>query len=218
MTGKRTYGDSCGIARALDIVGERWALLVVRELLLGPKRFTDLRTGLPNLSPDVLAQRLRDLEGSGVIARRQLEPPASSHVYELTDRGFELEPVVIALGRWGSTSPLPPGGSEIGVDSVILGLKTLFDPALAEGMELSVELRLAGQTFRVRVADRELKIDRGAASDPQATLIAAPGTLASLMWEGRSLAAATRAGEAELEGDRRALEQLLSLAPLPGGG
>src|SRR5882762_9131790 len=105
---KRTYGDACGIARALDVVGERWALLVVRELLLGPKRFTDLRAGLPNVSPDVLSQRLRELESAGLVRRRKLAPPAGSRVYDLTDRGHQLEPVVLALGRWGSTAPFPP--------------------------------------------------------------------------------------------------------------
>ena len=98
---KRSYGDACGIARALDTVGERWALMVVRELVLGPKRFTDLRTGLPHVSPDVLAQRLKDLEVSGVLVKRKLAPPAASQVYELTPRGRALEPVLVALGRWG---------------------------------------------------------------------------------------------------------------------
>src|SRR3954470_1070788 len=109
MATKRTYGDRCGVARALDLVGERWALLVVRELLLGPKRFTGLRAGLPHVGPDVLAQRLRDLEAAGVVARRALRPPAGARVYELTPRGRELEPVVLALGRWGSVAPFPEG-------------------------------------------------------------------------------------------------------------
>src|SRR5882762_3594468 len=95
---KRTYGDRCGVARALDLVGERWALLVVRELLLGPKRFTDLRAGLPHVSPDILAQRLRELEDTGIVRRGTLPPPAASRIYELTERGHELEPLVIALG------------------------------------------------------------------------------------------------------------------------
>src|SRR3954465_13346312 len=103
----RTYGDRCGVARALDVVGERWALLVVRELLLGPKRFTDLRAGLPHVSPDVLAQRLRELEDAEGGVRPPLDPPAGSRVYELTPRGRELEPVVLALGRWGSAAPFP---------------------------------------------------------------------------------------------------------------
>src|SRR5512132_494521 len=102
MATKRTYGDRCGVARALDVVGERWALLVVRELMLGPKRFTDLRGGLPNLSSEVLAQRLRELEEAGVVRRTTLPPPNAARVYELTARGRELEPVLLALGRWGS--------------------------------------------------------------------------------------------------------------------
>src|ERR1051325_4855733 len=93
MNGKRTYEDGCATAHALDVVGDRWALLVVRELILGPKRFTDLRDGLPNLGPDILAQRLRDLEESGVVGRAQMPPPAASRVYELTERGSELEPI-----------------------------------------------------------------------------------------------------------------------------
>ena len=102
MATTRTYGDACGIPRALDRVGERWALMVIRELVLGPKRFTDLRTGLPGASPNVLAQRLRELEHAGVVRRRRLPPPAASQVYELTDWGRELEPVLLALGRWGA--------------------------------------------------------------------------------------------------------------------
>src|SRR3954471_23323595 len=98
VAARRTYGDRCGIARALDVVGERWALLVVREMLLGPKRFTDLRAGLPNLRPDVLSQRLRDRAAAGIVRRATLGPPTGSRVYELTPRGQALEPVVLALG------------------------------------------------------------------------------------------------------------------------
>src|SRR5688572_32862025 len=102
MATSRRYGDACGMPRALDRVGERWALLIVRELLLGPKRFTDLRAGLPNASPNVLSQRLRELEAHGVLRRRRLGPPARAWVYELTDWGQELEPLIVQLGRWGS--------------------------------------------------------------------------------------------------------------------
>src|SRR5436190_12492610 len=114
MPERRSYGDSCGIARALDLIGERWALLVVRELVLGPKRFTDLRAGLPNLSADVLAQRLRELDQAGIVRRRKLPPPAGVKVYELTHWGLELEPVLLDLGRWGSRSPLPPQPPALG--------------------------------------------------------------------------------------------------------
>src|ERR1051326_4544263 len=105
MATLRTYGDGCAIAHALDVVGERWALLVVRELVLGPKRYTDLRRGLPNASPNVLSQRLDELERAGIVERHKLPPPAGSRVYELTRWGRELEEIVISLGRWAARSP-----------------------------------------------------------------------------------------------------------------
>src|SRR5688500_2042983 len=104
---RRTYGDVCGVARALDIVGERWSLMIVRELLLGPKRFTDLRAGLPHVGPDVLSQRLRELAEAALVDKRRLPPPAAAQVYELTELGRRLEPVVMALGDFGSLLPLP---------------------------------------------------------------------------------------------------------------
>ncbi len=214
MAGKRTYGDPCGIARALDVVGERWALLVVRELLLGPKRFTDLRAGLPTLSPDVLAQRLRDLEGHGLVARRKLGPPAGSQVYELTDRGRELEPVILALGRWGSAAPLPSPLREIGPDSMVLALKTVFDRERAGELEAGIELRLREHTFTVRISGGAIDAGRGDATDPDAVLTAAPGVLAALVWEGLDLDAAVRAGDASFEGDRRTLDRFLGLFSL----
>src|ERR1700759_5497108 len=129
MTGRRTYGDSCGIARARDIVGERWALLVVRELVTGPKRFSDLRAGLPKIAPDVLAQRVRDLEAAGVVTRRRLPPPAASRVYELTEWGRELAPALVALGRWGSRAPLPAEPSGPSLAAGLGALETPLEPA-----------------------------------------------------------------------------------------
>ena len=216
MTGKRTYGDSCGIARALDLVGERWALLVVRELLLGPKRFTDLRSGLPNLGPDVLTQRLRELADAEVVVRRKLDPPAGAWVYELTDRGRELEPVVIGLGRWGALAPFPPGGMRIGVDSTVLALKTLFDAEAAEGLDAMLELRLDGQRFSVAVADGALAVARGPADSPEAVIATDPGTLTGLLWTGLSPADAESAGSVTLEGKRAVIRRFLKLFPLPG--
>jgi DNA-binding HxlR family transcriptional regulator len=214
-TTKRTYGDRCGVARALDIAGERWALLVVRELLLGPKRFTDLRAGLPHVGPDVLAQRLRELEQSGVVRRGTLPPPAGSRIYELTERGRQLEPVVIALGRFGSVAPFPPGDARIGVDAVVIALKSLFDPAGADGLDASYELRLGDQRFRIDVADGRLDVARGGAAAPDAIIETDPGTLATVLWHGRRLDEARRAGDVAIEGDRRAVARLLALFPLP---
>ena len=214
-TTKRTYGDRCGVARALDIVGERWALLVVRELLLGPKRFTDLRAGLPHVGPDVLAQRLRELEQSGIVRRGTLPPPAGSRIYELTVRGRELEPVVLALGRFGSVAPFPPGEAEIGVDALVIALKSLFAADIADGLSASYELRLGEQRFVIDVADERIEIARGGAPAPDAIIESDAGTLASVLWHGRKLDEARRAGDVAIEGDRRSVTRFLALFPLP---
>jgi DNA-binding HxlR family transcriptional regulator len=218
MTGRRTYGDRCGISRALDVVGERWALLVVRELLLGPKRFSDLRGGLPHLSADVLAQRLRELEQAGVLRRRKLAPPAAARVYELTEWGKELEPVVLGLGRWGSRAAVPELGGAFGADSAMLALKTLFDPARAGELDAVYELRFGEQAFRARVKAGAFEVARGPAEGPLAIVETDPATLAALLWHGRKLSAAVRVGEVRIEGSRPATEQFLSLFPLPSSG
>src|SRR5688500_15664290 len=151
MVTRRTYDGGCAAAHALDLVGERWALLVVRELLLGPKRFTDLRAGIPKASPNVLAPRLRVLERARVARRRKLHPPAASRVYELTEWGLELEPVVISLGRWGARSPSKPRDAALGVDSLVLSFRAMFDARAAEGIRASYELRLGEDRFRAEV-------------------------------------------------------------------
>jgi DNA-binding HxlR family transcriptional regulator len=211
MATKRSYGDPCGVARALDRVGERWALLVVRELLLGPKRFTDLRAGLPHLSPDVLSMRLRELEWAGVLRRAKLPPPAGSRVYELTEWGKQLEPVVLGLGRWGSQSPLAPGDAELSPDALMIALKTVFDPSRAPGHRMVVGIRLAEHQFTARVVDGALEIVRGGAERPDAVIDCGPGELASVLWHGGSLDDPL----IRLEGDRAALERFLALFPAP---
>ena len=178
----RSYRDACGIARALDLVGDRWALLVIRELLLGPKRFTDLRAGLPGVSPDVLSQRLRELEDAGLLTRRRLAPPAASQVYELTERGQALERVVLELGRWGTAVPFPDDVITFGPDSAMLALKTVFDPAAASGPAESYEFRFGVQQFHARVREGTLTITRGGAEAPDATIDTDPATLAAVLW------------------------------------
>jgi DNA-binding HxlR family transcriptional regulator len=215
MATMRTYDDACAAAHALDLVGERWALLVVRELLLGPKRFTDLRAGLPNASPNVLAQRLRELEGAGVVRRRKLPPPAASRVYELTEWGIELEPVIIRLGRWGARSPSKPRDAELGVDSLILSFRTMFDPRAAEGLEASYELRFGEDRFHAEVVDGRFEVERGGAERPDAIIETDAGTLAALVYEGRDLDEALRSGDIKIEGDESAVARFLGLFPLP---
>ncbi|MFL5903529.1 MAG: winged helix-turn-helix transcriptional regulator [Solirubrobacteraceae bacterium] len=204
---KRTYGDRCGIARALDVVGDRWALLVIRELLLGPKRFTDLRIGLPHVTPDVLSQRLRELEADGVVRRAMLPPPAGAQVYELTDRGRALEPVILELGRWGSVAPFPAiEEAGIGVDALVVALKTLYRPG---GADAHIELRLDGQRFDARIAGGTFEVARGAADTRDATIAADAGLLASVLWHDGDAAALV------IEGDKRAAKRFLRAFPLP---
>ena len=211
----RTYDDGCAAAHALDLVGERWALLVVRELLLGPKRFTDLRAGLPGVSPNVLAQRLRELESAGVVRRRKLPPPAASRVYELTEWGEELEPVIVRLGRWGARSPSRPCDATLGVDSLVLSFRTMFDPRAADGLKARYELRLGEDRFYAVVDDAWFDIARGGADRPDATIETDSGTLAALVYEGRQLDEALRSGDIKMEGDESAVERFLTLFPLP---
>ncbi|HEX2161725.1 MAG TPA: winged helix-turn-helix transcriptional regulator [Thermoleophilaceae bacterium] len=213
--GKRSYGEACGIPRALDRIGERWALMVVRELLLGPKRFTDLREGLPHMSADVLAQRLRELEENGIVERRVLPPPAASKVYELTEWGRELESVLIALGRWGARAPLTSECSEMSLDSHIVSLQTLFDPSLAGDFAPVVELRLGEHVFHVQPVDGRLDAGRGPADAPDVVIATNPCTLLALSHRQRELADAVAAGDAKVTGDKRAARRFLRLFPLP---
>jgi DNA-binding HxlR family transcriptional regulator len=209
MARTRTHDDGCGIAHASDLLGQRWALLVVRELLLGPKRFTDLRTGIPDLSPNVLGQRLRELEGTGILRRRRLPPPAAAQVYELTEWGRELEPAVLALGRWASHSRTFPAGARMGPDSLVLAMKTTFQPEKAASLEASYELRLGEIPYEIRVTGGGFEAERGEAGDPQARVQADPDSLASVLFGGRALADAVKEGEVELEGSRRAINALV---------
>lgn len=217
MGSKRSYGDACGIARALDVVGERWALMVVRELLLGPKRFTDLRAGLPHVSPDVLAQRLRDLEATGVVDHRRLPPPFAAQVYELTDSGRALEPVLIELGRWGGANAPPPHDDMcMSLDAYIVSLRTLFDPERAGDFAARVELRLGEDRFRVAIADGHVDASRGELPDADAVIHSPdPVTLLEVLHGQRRLADALAAGTLSIAGDRRKARRFTELFPLP---
>jgi DNA-binding HxlR family transcriptional regulator/putative sterol carrier protein len=196
-------------------VGERWTLLVVRELLLGPKRFTDLRAGLPGLSPTILAERLGGLERAEIVQRRMLPPPAASRVYELTDWGKELEPVVISLGRWGARSLYKPPDAEVGVDSLVLSFRMMFDPRAAEDLSASYEFRLGKNRFFVVVDGGQFEVVRGGADWPDAIVESDPATLDGLVYEGRDLAEAVQSGNLKIEGDRSAVARFLTLFPLP---
>ena len=217
----RKYGQACGTAYALDLIGDRWALLVVRELVLGPKRFTDLRDGLPGIGPNVLSQRLKELEESGVLRQRVLPPPAGSTVYELTEWGAELDDIVVALGRWGARSPEMPREAEMQPEWLMLGMRAVYDPE-GEPAPAVYELRFGDEVFWVRVDNGALRVGRGEADDRDAVLTAEVETIAGLIRGELTPAAALKSGAVELEGDRRAFQRFPTLfkfppSPLRGG-
>ena len=192
----RSYGDQCGVARSLDVIGERWALLIIRELLLGPKRFNDLLAGLAGASPNVISQRLRELTGSGVVRQRDLGPPARVRVYELTDWGRELEPVVLHLGQWGTRAPLPEG-AQWGLDSLLLALQATADPAVVNGR---YELRVGTDVFTVDGTSGSVRVCRGTAD-----------TLHDVALGKRPIADTVGSDDLRLDGDPRAIRGLTGL-------
>ncbi|MFF0253290.1 winged helix-turn-helix transcriptional regulator [Micromonospora zamorensis] len=214
MSGMRSYGDPCGVARGLDIIGERWALLVVRDLLLGPRRFNDLLGGLPGVSPNVLSQRLRQLTEHGVVRRRDLGPPTRVHLYELTEWGRALEPILLQFGRWGSQSPQVPDGT-LGIDSLLLSIKAAFDPARAPDLAGSYEFHVDADTYLADVADDSVQIRRGTASAPDATLSTDIDTLRAVCGHQITMAAAVESGTLRLSGDEDATRRLTELLLTP---
>jgi DNA-binding HxlR family transcriptional regulator/putative sterol carrier protein len=212
MPASRRYDDPCGIARALDVVGDRWALLVVRELIFGPKRFVQLRSGLHGVSPNVLSQRLRDLEEAGVVRRDVLDPPASVAVYELTSRGQALEPVLLELGRWGSREPVT-AGAEMSVNALLLALKTVFDPAAA--VDATFALLIEGEWFRMMVAGQSIDIVPGRTEQPTVTLETDVPTLRSVAFGREPVTEAELDGRLTVSGDRHAAERLARMFAVP---
>jgi DNA-binding HxlR family transcriptional regulator len=218
VVGRRKYDDGCAIAQALDVIGERWALLVVRELVLGPKRFTDLLAGLNGASSDVLTQRLRDLTAAGVVRRRRLGPPASTWVYELTQWGAELEEIILELAQWVHKSPHMRYDLPLGPDSLMLSLKTRFDPRAADGVGATIGLYIGDAHFRVRIADSRLAIDRGDAESPNLILDTDQTTLLSLVSPDGSVDDALASGQLRLTGDKAVAERFRTLFPIPESG
>ena len=177
---RRSYAQLCPIAHALDLVGERWTLLVVRELLLGPKRFSDLHAGLPGIGTNILSARLKELEADSVVSRRMLAPPAASWVYELTGRGRELGAIVLSLGRWGAASPgYSQAEGTARTEWTILSLYARYRPSQSAA-PASSELRIGDETYAARISNGQLTIDRGPSANPELVVSLGPGTLSRL--------------------------------------
>jgi DNA-binding HxlR family transcriptional regulator len=209
MPTSRSYGDACGIARALDVVGERWALLVVRELLLGPQRFSELRRALPHASSNLLSDRLRELQAHGVLRRRKLPHPAGSWVYELSEIGRQLEPIVLALGNWGLQFPPSSAPTTLSGVSVLLYLKTHL--RLEVSMPpTTVRVELGDEVWSVRVAGEELTIEPGEPAAAEVTIRTDPNTLDTLFHDSEALDALVLEGALTTFGRRDSLLTLLT--------
>lgn len=215
MSFKRSYEDGCAAAHALDLVGERWALLIVRELVFGAKRFTDLRAGLPGISPNVLTLRLEELEQASVLQRRRLLPPAATSVYELTDWGRELAPILLALGRWGARSPLLAPGLPVSTSSLMMSLQAMFNAEVAGEVVGSIGLCLGDERFHVGITPGRLVVARGEASAPDAVITGTTPALADVIHGGRKLADAVKAGELVLDGDKALVKRFVTWFEMP---
>lgn len=211
----RRYHDACGAAHGLDLVGERWALLVIRELMMGPRRFGDLRSDLCGVSANVLTQRLEGLEASGIVRRRKLPPPASVQVYELTDWGYEIEPIFMVLGGWAARSPGHDPTLPISGVSMMLSFKTMFDADRAKGADLAVGFIMGDDRFVVRIKKGALKARRGEVEACDVIIDAAPPNVAAAVYGKVPPSLLEAAGEMRLEGDRAAFERFVDFFHLP---
>ena len=207
----RAYHQYCGIARAMELVGERWAMLVVRDLILGPKRFTELRQGLPRIPSNILSARLKELEESGIVRRRVLPRPASGVVYELTPYGAELEEVLLRFGRWGARSLGDPQPDDVVTgDSLVLALRATFEPDAARDVEVRYELSVGPVIIHAAVSDGVLEAAEGTLPDADLRIDAGP-LLKYLMSGEVSPADALASGGVRIEGDPALLDRFVEL-------
>ena len=206
---KRRYDDACGLAHALELIGERWALLVLRELSFGPRRFSDLRADLPGISANVLTQRLTELEERGLVRKTKLPPPASVQVYEATPWGLETAPLIRALGKWAARSPSHDTSQPVSAVSVIMSMETMFDPPLSKGLNVRVGFQLGGADFCGEVRNCEFRVSRGQCEEPDFRFAGAPDQLAGILYGGAPFDIMT------FEGDRELASRFVGLFNLP---
>jgi DNA-binding HxlR family transcriptional regulator/putative sterol carrier protein len=214
----RSYNQYCGLAYALDVVGERWTLLIVRELIAGPRRFKDLIEGLPDISTNLLADRLRSLEQQGILRRRVLPPPAGSTVYELTAVGQTLETAVLELGKWGSqfVPPSMEGVTVLGLNSYALTLKTFFRTEQAREMDETYELHIGHEVLQVRIKAGAIHVQQGATLKADAVFHTDIETYLGLLLGQIQPDTAIAEGRIRIEGDPGALSRLLAVCGIPG--
>ncbi len=214
VTDTRWYDDACGTALALELVGERWSLLILRELMFGARRFNELRGGLPGISANVLTQRLAGLEAAGIVQRRKLPPPANVQVYELTRWGYEAEEPIQVLGRWAVRSPAHDPTLPLSAASLMMSFRTMIDRTAAAAVSIRAGFRLGADTFNATVEGGGIAIERGEPGGAF-TVESDAATLASVVYGDRPFADAEAAGELTLTGNRAAAERFVTLFSLP---
>jgi len=212
----RRYDDACGTAHALEIFGDRWALLIIRELLLGPKRFSQLRADLPGISGSILTQRLAELEQRQVLAHTRLPPPASTSVYELTEWGYEAEPITSEMGRWAARSPSHDPGRGISGVSLLLSFRTMLDKDRCGDIDARIGFRFGENLYGGHLTRDGIAITHGDPPDAQLRFAGAPMSLGAAVYGGVPLAQLESARALEIVGDRGLAERFVTLFPLPG--
>ncbi len=212
---RRRYEDGCGTAHALELIGERWSLLVMRELMLGPKRFSDIRADLPGISANTLTQRLESLEKAGIVVREKLPPPASGQVYGLSEWGYQALPVMGALGRWAVRSQGHDPNQHFSAVSLLLSFMAMNNAAVTHGFDATIGFRLGRENYVLTMKDGGVRAVRGEPAGTDVTFQGAPGAVAAAVYGGVPLAELEASGALKLEGDRRVAECFITLFPLP---
>ncbi len=208
----RWYGDACGTAFGLELLGERWSLLIVRELMFGPRRFSDIRAHLPGISAKVLTERLNGLESHGVIARSTAPDPTPTQLYGLTDWGYAAEPIIQELGRWAAASPLHNPTLPLSPASFMLSLRTMFKSGAAQGMTAVVLFSIGAAQFTARLGNCALPVTRGAADAPDLHFIAPAAPPLAAVFYGD---AASKTVGVEITGDADLRRRFIDLFELP---
>jgi DNA-binding HxlR family transcriptional regulator len=206
---KRRFDDACGLAHAMELLGERWAMLVLRELAYGPRRFSDLKNDLQGISANVLTQRLTELEARGLVRKTKLPPPAAVQVYEATSWGLEVVPVIASLGKWAARSPLHNPELRMSHVSVVMSLQTLLSAERARGLNARIGFRFGDTNYVTTLHDGLLDVDRGDADDCDVTFIGSPSEIAAVIHGGAPLETI------RIDGDLKLAERFRTLFPLP---
>jgi DNA-binding HxlR family transcriptional regulator len=206
---KRRFDDACGLAHAMELLGERWAMLVLRELAYGPRRFSDLKADLQGISANVLTQRLTELEARGLVRKTKLPPPAAVQVYEATEWGLEVVPLIANLGKWAARSPLHNPQLRMSHVSVVMSLQTLISPERAKGLDARICFRFGDASYVTTVHDGVLDVERCEAGDCDVTFIGAPSEVAAVIHGGAPFETI------RVEGDMELAKRFRTLFPLP---